>query len=253
MNTNLLKLILLLILFSGCNKKMQENSQNKLNLTIDTAVYYWEEGLCQYESYFDSTKISRQQLDNAYSLIIQNDFLNIGRFATYISDIEKLNIDTLTFNYKKNKNYIKNMLLPDITPFDSIRKVALNEIEMVYKGNLAVYKALINKDYDDALRLSPPNTDAKFYVESIIEGGDSLYNAWKKITEKIASNNGEPERVWEKFHKQYNSDYWDIYARLDIMNFGWWNTYNQTIPYLEIDQIQIFKNLFIKTEQQCYD
>ena len=67
---NLLVISLLCGILTSCSNTQKDEVQEELLTTDDgKSVYHWDDGMCEYEGIFDSTQISRKQLDNVRSLV----------------------------------------------------------------------------------------------------------------------------------------------------------------------------------------
>ena len=92
-----------------------------------------------------------------------------------------------------------------------------------------------------------------FFRDALISGGDKLLEAWKVLNEIQKSKNGFPENVQRKFETQFNSAQKMDYARLAVMQFGWWNHTNHLIYHdPRTAYWQEFEKLFFKLESDCY-
>ena len=232
---NILAISLFLSTLSCCGAT-QNNGKEEESSEIDNgkSVYYWDDGMCEYKGFFDSTQISREHLNNIKSLVDAAGSLLIRTGPAHHKTVEHTDsdIDILQKEYDSLFNYFNKMLLPDAAPLDSLRKVLLNNLTMIYKGYLAMYKAILYDDYQPILDLSKTDTTVDYYAQALATGGDKMLEAWERLTAEMAKQNVSPERIWQRFYEEKGTSNWEMYAKKRLIHFGWWNNYNRTIPKL---------------------
>ena len=214
------------------------------------SVYRWRDGMCKYKSFFDSAIFSRKQIENAMDLINAAG-TSLFRTKFYHDDIIKSDIDDLKNQYDSLYNHFRKMSLPDIVPLDSCRKALLNDLAMTYEGRLAVYMAVIYDDYQPILALSKTDTTVSYYANALAANNDTiLLTAWEYLTTKQAEKNVNPEKVWARFNSEKENSDWKKYAKEDLLKFGWWNSYNRTIPHFKLSEkkYDLYDKLFIETK-----
>lgn len=83
---------------------------------------------------------------------------------------------------------------------------------------------------------------------------NNLLTTWKQLYEILKSKNGSPERLDQEKSDKLKSNNKYLYARIDLMDFGWWNSANDKILHIEIDEkyYRQYKKLFIRIiKKEC--
>jgi hypothetical protein len=230
-----------------------------LNLTAkgQVATFVWSDEMCEYESKFDSCKITREQIINAYSFVGLNEYRISKTPSVYkIEDISRLNLNSLDFEYNDKKSRLLKLRLPDNDIWETFRQNQLNEIDELYRLCKLAYNAYLTDNYQDLKKFNEDDSCLQFYSAALIFGGDSLLSAWKLLTEVQASKNGSPENVWTKYNEQLNSELKMQHGKIQIMTFGWWNCAVDHIAFFTEYQnvYDEFLKLFISTKEiNCED
>ncbi len=92
-----------------------------------------------------------------------------------------------------------------------------------------------------------------YFRDALIAGGQQMIDAWINLNEIKKSKNGNPEKVQRKFNEKYNSQQRIEFAKLELMQFGWWNNANHLIYHYEnsLKNNDEFEKLFIEFECDC--
>ena len=238
---------LVLIINISCTQRQTKNYAE--DTFINKSVYRWQDDFCEYESIFDSTKISRKQIENAINLI---DAASIFLFKTknYYEELIISDIDDLKKQYDSLYNHFHKMSLPDIVPFDSCRKMLLNDLTMTYTGKLAIYKAVLYNDYQPILALSKTDTTVNYYANALSSDNDSiLLVAWEHLVNEKAKQQSDSNGYLAKFYEKKGRSDWKKYAKDDLLKYGWWNSYNHTISELDSEAMDaLHDKIFIETK-----
>jgi len=220
MHNNMTKLTTIVLLFLAFTTKGQ------------IATFVWLDEMCEYESSFDSTLTTREQINNAYSFVGFNEF-RISKTPSVhkIEDISRLNLDSLDFEYNDKKSRLLKLKLPDNEIWETFRQKQLYEIDELYRLCKVTYNAFLTDNFQDLKKFNEDDTCLQFYSTALILGGDSLLSAWKYLTEIQASKNCCPEKIWMKYNEQVNSEIKFQHGKVQILTFGWWNCANRYIDY----------------------
>lgn len=215
------------------------------------AEYEWWDEMCDCKSTFDSTKYSREQLDNTFKYLWWMQRIETDATAWELDEIAELNVDTLK---KECELSIERLLTYDF---------ALNEFWESHKQNLIKYLestcelsrlTILGYSNPDTLKYFETADDTcNFYSNALIKGNVILLDAWLSWHRAKMIQNGNPESWERKFLLKFNSPYAIEYARLELMQFGWWNSANHTLPHIEqsINFSKEFEKLFIETDCEC--
>lgn len=229
-----------------------------INLLGQKSVFKWSDELCNYEGIYDSNKFSEAQLKNCYELVY-NQTLTIENTPVVFKpeDIEKLDIHKLDDEYTTKLIKFKNLDLPESAYWNELKTSVIKEFEQMYKVSRITYQGFSNPEvfknwfYQDSCLHK--------HTSALINGGDSLLGDWFELTSSIAKNNCCPDDIWDRYTIQLNSQSKFLYAKIEIITFGWWNC---ALNYVEssnakfdIDSRQReFLKLFTKTKTvKCYE
>jgi hypothetical protein len=216
-----------------------------------SASFVWHDELCEHEGFFDSTKMTKQQVQNAHSLISADEFrINNNPFVVELKDIKRLNCNALKNAYLNEKKRLSNMKLPENKIWETIRQEKLREIEQLYKLFNIKCEVLL-MDNMKALREFDKNDEClNFYATALIQGGDSLLSAWEHLTKLQASKNASPESIWSIYHEQRESENKFQYAKIQLLTFGWNNCAVEHINYFDDSKgWKEFKKLFTSIKE----
>ena len=238
---------IVMTLFIACNLKLCKNETSdsgEIKQTQpDSFVWYSD---CENEGFFDSTKMTKQQIQNAYSLIANTEFDNNNPSIIKWEDIKRLNINALKNAYLKENERLSKMELPKNKIWERLRQEKLWDIEQWYKLYKIKCEAFLT-DNMEVLREFDKNDEClNFYASALIDGGDNLLSAWKHLTELQAAKNGYPENIWAIYHEQSNSENKFQYGKIELFSYGWWNCAVKHIDNFDTSKgFEEFKKLFI--------
>lgn len=81
-----------------------------------------------------------------------------------------------------------------------------------------------------------------------------MIDAWVKYRNDWFDKNGASEEKRKAFEEELNSSEREYLARIDLMNYEWWNSANHTLPHVEFyDFSDEFGRLLKKVKQDCGD
>jgi hypothetical protein len=161
-------------------------------------------------------------------------------------DIPKLSLTDLEREYAAKTAELRKLDIVPVPFFERYRRSKLKEMLQVYKLSRSTIQGYANPafliEYQDAKACNAP------YADPLINGGDQLLGAWRRVNEESRSRNSDPERLRRIFDEQYASPDRLKFARIEVMMFGWWNCANALIPYVEQDGTaeREFKKLFVR-------
>jgi len=247
MKKTILGLLIILISCTNHNKKQIVSSDNK---ETNFKEYTWSDGACDYVGTFDSTKVSRLQIKN--SLYIADASFHYTIYNITVDQIYQLNelsIDSLDYKYSAHLAKLEKMDVINNSYWQKLKKQRIEEIKQDWKLERLM---LLSYTFPDTLLSVSPSGDCQKYALAIKTGGDELLKIWKELNEEMALKNGDPENVRQKFREKMTSPDNLIYAHMDVVVFGWWNSINNTLTRLDVndysDQLQ---KSFIKVDVIC--
>ncbi|MBA4276609.1 hypothetical protein [Flavobacterium sp.] len=250
----IVSIIISSFLIMSCSDKNKANS--KLNsykaISDTTAVFIWTTELCENTGTYNPKKYSNEQLKNTYDLwfTFSGIALETNSNAHFIEDINELSVSKLTSEYVAKKEYYNREIIS--SPFwNKIKQLRLQDLEDEYE----LKKITIEAYTKPSVLLN--NRFSKYCNEyaQVLSSNDSivLLNAWKNLVEKQKSKNGAPEKFMEKYYKKYNSKERLMYAKIELMTYGWWNCGNSTINRLNDDGTmeKEFNKIFSSIKTEC--
>lgn len=242
---------LLILSCSDKNRKV-DNKLNSSKTSDTTAVFIWATELCENTGTYDPKKYSKEQLKNTYDLwfTFSGIALETNSNAHFIEEINQLSVSKLTSEYLTKKTDYNREIIPS-SFWNKIKTERLQELEDEYE----LKKISIEAYTKPSILLN--NRFSKFCNEyaQVLSSNDTikLLKAWKNLVENQKSKNGAPEKFMEKYNEKYNSKDRLIYAKIELMTFGWWNCGNSTIRRLNDDgsMEKEFNKIFINIKTEC--
>lgn len=244
------KLIFLLSLgiIISCTKKKKDGETASGNDSI--AIYKWETELCSYQGEYNATKITEEELNNTFNLWFQGGYRGLEADATVFepADIKKLSIDTLTKEYNERMSKLKAMKIVKDPFWEKLKQASIQELEEEYE----LKKITIEAHSNPSVLLKNKYTKyCEKYAKVLASNKpEELLKAWKKMSEEDTANYASS---MERYHQKYNSKDRLLYAKIELMTFGWWNCANNYIHHVEIDgkYETAFADLFKNIKSEC--
>jgi hypothetical protein len=215
--------------------------------------FLWYDDLCEYKGTFDSKKYTKRQLNDTYDLWSKHRGVCLSTDATAdkIEDFFKLDAEKLTREYNETKTLYQSLRLVDLPFWKKMKQQREKALEDEYELKMITIEAYSNPKI---LLNNRFYGDCKEYADALASGDNSLLlKTWRNYAEKAKLNNGSPEVFMKKFEAMYQSKDSLLYAKLELMKYGWWNCANNMIQY-DVDDEAVFKeydNLFIKITSEC--
>ncbi|MDD2983688.1 MAG: hypothetical protein PHQ74_09895 [Crocinitomicaceae bacterium] len=215
------------------------------------ANFEYNTELCECIAKFDSTKYSRQELQNTIDYLWNSNYISTNSTPRKLEDIEKLNVTDLRKECDEKINTLKSLKIVN-EPFWT--KLLAEQIAF-YESTCRLKEFTILAYANPKILLTYELVDSTciYYRDALIAGGDQLIKAWYALHEKQKSNNGSPENLQRRFDNKYYSDHRLEYARMEVMSFGWWNSANHLLPHINTyyDYNEEFEKLLIDIECDC--
>jgi len=211
---------------------------------------YWKE-LCDCKAKFDSTKYTREQLQNTFDYLWWAPIIDSDATAWTLEQINELNIIDLRKECAERIDILKTLEFVDDTFWSQLIEERITYYESTCK--LRELTILAYSNPDTLLHYDLVDSKCIYYRDALIDGGQTMIEAWIKLNNIKKSKNGNPEKVQQKFDKNFNSPHSLGYARLDIMKFGWWNSANHLLPHVNIsyDFAGEFERLLADVNCEC--
>ncbi len=218
------------------------------------ASFRWELVLCQYSGTYDTRRFTENQLKNTVQLLQPGAFdLPVSGTVWKHSEIANLDIGALDRQYEELKSRLEQLDIVPVEDWNQVRQRLLDELGRVYRLTRITWQAYLRPV---VLRDYPGAEECKtLYAEPLIEGGEKLLEAWRRVNENSRKNNVDPDRLRRIFEEQDASPDRMKFALVETMAFGWWNCANALLdrkglpPELE----QECKKLFIRIDSESCD
>lgn len=210
------------------------------------AIYEYSNDLCLCRGTFDSTRVTRQQLDNIYAYFWNGPYIEARATVWDPGDVSTLSMDMLEEECGEVLDKLYTVDVPETDYWQDLKETLIKEVEAV----CTLKKYTIRAWDDPAILLEYPGLQdtCTFWADALIAGGDRLLEAWKALKEIQKKANADPERVQKEFMSRYTSERQLDWARVEVMTYGWWNCSNHFIPYVETHCGEEFEKLFIRHE-----
>jgi hypothetical protein len=237
------KILFFMLLFTG------------LHVSAQKSLFKWDGEMCQYEGTYDKKVISENQLKSCYQLTYAYNFgIEHTPVVFHPKDIAKLSMDSLDEEYHCKVNLLNSLELPKSAYWEELRKSIATELEQTYQVSRISYMGY--KDPTYLKEWHKEDTCLSRHAKALIAGGDSLVNDWHDLTSEMVKQNCCPDVVWKEYNDQLDSEDRDLWAKVNIMGFGWWNC---AIGHIERSEnkfdtdrrLKEFMKLFSKTKVKC--
>ena len=134
-----------------------------------------------------------------------------------------------------------------------LKKLKIQEMEDDYRAKKLAITAFANPA---VLLTTAYAGDCKKYARGLAAQNDSLIlQDWKSLVEERKHPNGFPEAYLAQFNAQSQSEDRLLYAKIDLLTFGWWNCANASIRRVEVSEKMVgqFEKLFSNVASECDD
>lgn len=267
--------LVMLFLFSFCQRNETTDSvarepvsenvlkEVKTEDTLSVKKFEWQSELCEHVGYYKPGHFTVKQLQDTYFL--QYTFNSVTALDTDITidNPELYNTAYIESSLKKlENNYIQaaqKLKSLDVVPSKfwlEHKQLLLLELEELYKLQKLTLEAHINPGFLIGTVYADKCHD---YVNALTsEDSTVLLEAWKNLVEFKKSQNGYPEKLEQEYQRKLKSKGRLLFARIDLMTYGWWNCANEQRKYVdgfnqEGQMSKEFNKLFNRIESVCED
>ncbi|MBF7091384.1 hypothetical protein IUY40_07520 [Flavobacterium sp. ALJ2] len=217
-----------------------------------TAIFKWDTILCSNIGTYDSEKYTEEELKNTCDLWSTNSgaYLSTNSTPRSQAEIDKLSLSDLTTEYNERKALYSRKVIA--TPYWEKKKAErLHELEDAYELKKIAIEAYSNPSILLNNRFSK---NCNEYTKALTSNDSILMlKTWSNLAEKQKKDNASPEKLMERHLEKYNSKDRVLYAKLELMTYGWWNCANATTYQVYDDGTmeKEFEKLFIKVTSEC--
>jgi len=209
----------------------------------------WVDETCEYESNFDSTKVTRVQINNCLRLAKWNEFrLTNSPMVFQPSDLRTLDSNKLCNEYRKKGVELEALDLPNTAFWQDYKTRTIEEQQSYFRLSIINYRSY----YDLKALYTYTYTDSCIdqHIHALNSDTATLLKDWLLVRQLMAGRNGYPQKVMSEYNRMLNTEIRLTYAKIDILNFGWWNcaikylsrvedTYSQDMVLKELDALFI--------------
>ena len=218
------------------------------NLSAQYADFEYMTELCECKAQFDSTKYSRQQLQNTFDHIYWNNASNIDTHPTDFDKNVPVLLDSLEAEHRRKLEFLEQLDIVDDKFWQRERDKMIKYINSTCELRRVTIRARL--DPKELLDYKLVDSTCKYFRDALIAGGDQLLKAWTVLNEIQKKRNGDPEGLQRRFERDYSSPDRLQIARREVMTFGWWNHANALLPHIDDDGYEENFNRLLK-DIQC--
>ena len=208
----------------------------------------WSTEMCEFEGTYNAARHSRSKLKNTLKLFSIGSYrIETDATPRRIEDIKKLNPAALDREYSQKAGELKKLDIIRSPYWEALRRKKLKELEQVYQLSRTTMLAYENPAW---IKKHPfADSCIRKYAGPLATGGDELLRAWREVNEASRRVNADPERLRKIFESEMRSPDKFVFARVEVMTFGWWNCANDFIEYEgNYDRHEReFRKLFVRT------
>lgn len=231
-----------------------KNNNKQSNTPKDTlASFTWTDAVCEYTGNYNPQTYSPDLIKNTYKLwsSYSGNTLENGLSVYKPSDIAKLDLKALTDEYTEKKVQLEKLKIINAPFWNTLKKQSLQQLEDEYELN----KLEIQAFNDPAVLLNNRFTKSCERFVTALNSTDTsvLLTTWKNFCEELKTKNGSPETFMAKFYEKYNSPQKLVYAKIDLLTFGWGNYANGSTFHVTNDgkAQEAFEKLFSNVKHEC--
>lgn len=219
-----------------------------------TVKFEWIDDCCTLVGTFDSTEVSRIQLQNALDLFGIHSFsyiehtpllskpqskeLQVSKFFLFLHEIEE--------KFEK----LTALELPVGTLF---QEALIKEMLELYDRSVlatVLFGALIDEDFDQLRKLPWHNENRMLeqYVSALTGSDKHLIEIFQGLAIKRAARNGDSKSVLDQANIMLKAENWRELLSIEIITYGW---YNEAINGIQVhEEEQTYNELFLPLFQE---
>lgn len=208
--------------------------------------FEWFEDQCLKTGYFDTSQVNYNQIQGVYYTFLINYPQKSIFMAHSPEEIEALNINSLQKEFDELRINTEKMDLPPLPFWQAYRS---DRLIWCFK-EFELKKQLIQA-YSTPKMLNP--AACATYSIPLNKDGKTLLNCWIQLVKEQQVNASDSSLIENDFHQKWNSKKRNTWARIEVLNYGWWNC---VITYLNQHfenqrKWDEFEKLFHKITNSC--
>ena len=219
------------------------------NKAAKTQKYQWTDELCENEGYYDSSKVSKKNIDDGFKIFERLTRVNLSDYAPNTpKELRTLNnqsIDKLEKEYRQLNNQVEGLsTIPKQPTLDMAFFKGKLQQDITNEYQLQRLELMAYLDIEKALKAAPKVCQG--YLLPLSQGSEKLQAAWKAQTlesiqkqEKLA-NTGYRKLAMDRYRSEQAKDA-DSYAKLNLVGYAWHNCLNNHHSEQELTPEQVNK------------
>lgn len=213
------------------------------------ATFEWDDECCHVVGTFDSTKVSRVQLQEALDLFGFNNYTRLNNTPLLFKprSLEEHESSWDAYNIESSKVFHRMMScsLPEGEAWEKAREEEFEEFKSTLDLYFAEYIALLENDYTYLRLLTnhDQNPLLERYVAAFEGTDEQLIEMFEGHTKRMAKKNGDPQRIINNAKDVLEEENWRELATINMLTYGWHNEANHGIK--RHDEYDTFFDLFL--------
>ncbi len=224
------------------------------------ATFEWDDECCHVVGTFDSTKVSRVQLQDALDLFGFNNYTWIKniplRFKPCSLKKQQEQYDAFLIEYDEIVNRMVNSSLPEGEAWENAWSEEFEELRSTGHLYFIEFTALLKNDFSFLRLLNNhyQNPLLESYVDAFTGTDEQLIKMFEEHTKRMAEKNGDPQRILKNAKDVLEEENWRELVTINMFTYGWHNEANHGIKrHDEYDTFfDLFLPLFENLEYTCW-
>ncbi len=224
------------------------------------ATFEWDDECCHVVGTFDSTKVSRVQLQDALDLFGFNNYTWINniplRFKPCSLKKQQEQYDAFLIEYDEIVNRMVNSSLPEGEAWENAWSEEFEELRSTGHLYFIEFTALLKNDFSFLRLLNNhyQNPLLESYVDAFTGTDEQLIEMFEENTKRMAEKNGDPQRILKNAKDVLEEENWRELVTINMFTYGWHNEANHGIKrHDEYDTFfDLFLPLFENLEYTCW-
>ncbi|MBN2693998.1 hypothetical protein JXR93_04980 [bacterium] len=220
---------------------------------VTNAVFKWDSEVCENSGVYNSEIYTEEKLKNTIELVKTTGSVALNTSAIVFSkdDIKKLSLDELNKEYNTERAKLVKTTLVDGDFWKKYKEDRIKMLDDEYQLKKITIEAFSNPKVLLDNRFTEKCKEFALALNS--ETDAPLFDAWKKIVDENMKTNGSPESLLKTYNEQRKSEDSLLFAKVEVMTFGWWNCANDQLVQIYSDgkDLEQFEKIFSKIDRVC--
>ena len=216
--------------------------------------FEWIDDCCTLVGTFDSTEVSRVQLQNALDLFGIHSLSYIEHTPLLFKPQSKELQESKFFLFLDEIEEKSEKLTAIELPVGGVFQEALKKetLEFYDRSVLAtvLFGALIDADFEQLRKLPWHNENRMLeqYVSALTGSDKHLIEIFQGLVIKMAARNGDSKSVLDQANNMLIAENWKELLSIEIITYGW---YNEAIQGIQVhEEEQTYNELFLPLFQE---